>query len=47
MQVTMGWAVTVGGITVKELRTLDRAENVAEEWELKGYEDVELMEVEL
>lgn len=47
MQVTMGWAVTVDGITVKELRTLERAESVAEEWELKGYENVELMEVEL
>lgn len=47
MQVTMGWAVLVDGITVKELRTLDRAESVAEEWESKGYEDVALMEVEL
>jgi hypothetical protein len=45
-EVTMGWAVTIDGITVKELRTLERAESVAEEWELKGYE-VELLEVEL
>jgi hypothetical protein len=45
-EVTMGWAVTVDGITVKELRTLEMAESAAEEWELKGYE-VELVEVEL
>jgi len=44
--VRMGWAVTIDGITVKELPTLESAESAAEEWELKGYE-VELLEVEL
>jgi hypothetical protein len=47
MQVTMGWAVTVDGVTVKELRTLERAESYALQLELQGHNDVELMEVEL
>ncbi len=46
MEVRMGWAVLVNDLEVQRLATLDKAESVAEEWELRGYDDVALMEIE-
>jgi hypothetical protein len=41
------WTVWVGGVEVVDyyLPTLERAESVAQRWELKGYEDVVTQEV--
>jgi hypothetical protein len=41
------WTVWVGGSEANSnyFATLDRAESVARQWELKGYDDVVIQEV--